>query len=637
MMAFDAGVGRAAGDPGNTRVFALLDDCAPGEASADAPVCRSRLYTAFSHERICTDPGRLDALLAEVDADLRTGLHALLLADYEWGVRLQCPAKRTGGGALRILLFRELRRLFPEQVAAWLQQQDDGRADPGVAGIANVRSSVTRDAFDDAITRIHAALHDGDSYQVNYTYRLAFEMFGSAPALYRRLRARQPVSFGALLALPDGTHVLSLSPELFVEHRGGTIVARPMKGTAPRENEAQLDARQARALATDDKNRAENLMIVDLLRNDLGKIARTGSVRVPALFAVEPYASVWQMTSTVHARVRDEIRFADVLRALFPCGSITGAPKVRTMALIESIETTPRGLYTGAIGWLDTPADAHTLGDFCLSVAIRTLVLEPRSAPDMGVDVRAGTFGVGAGIVLDSVAHDEYFECALKARFLTEADPGFQLFETMYATRDGVRHVDLHVARIERSAHYFGFPFEASVFAARLAKDCAALTPGGAYRMRATLRKDGVIDVSAAPLLPLAPSPVRVLLADDHGMAAPDPDDPLLRHKTTCRNAYDQAWRLAETHHAFDLLFFNRRGELTEGGRSTVFVQIDGRWVTPPLASGVLPGVMRSVLLADPAWQAIERPITRADFERRDALVVCNALRGAMPAQLLRR
>ncbi|CBW73971.1 Para-aminobenzoate synthetase component I (EC 2.6.1.85) / 4-amino-4-deoxychorismate lyase (EC 4.1.3.38) [Mycetohabitans rhizoxinica HKI 454] len=636
MMAADAGAGRAAGNPDSTRVFALLDDCVPGEALADAPACRSRLYTAFSHERTCTDPGRLDAVLAEVDADLRTGLHALLLADYEWGVRLQCPAKQSGGGALRILLFRELRRLSSEQVAAWLQQQDGGRADPGVAGIANVRSSVTRDAFDDAITRIHAALRDGDSYQVNYTYRLAFEMFGSAPALYRRLRARQPVPFGALLALPDGTHVLSLSPELFVEHRGGTIVARPMKGTASRANDKQLDARQARALAADEKNRAENLMIVDLLRNDLGKIARTGSVRVPALFALEPYASVWQMTSTVHARVRDEIGFADVLRALFPCGSITGAPKVRTMALIESIETTPRGLYTGAIGWLDPAADARPLGDFCLSVAIRTLVLEPRSTSGMGANVQAGTLGVGAGIVLDSVAHDEYLECALKARFLTEADPGFQLFETMYATREGVRHEALHVARVERSARYFGFPFEAGVFAARLAKACAALAPGGAYRMRATLRKDGVIDVSAAPLLPLAPGPVRVMLAADHGMAAPYPDDPLLRHKTTCRDAYDRAWRLAETHHAFDLLFFNRRGELTEGGRSTVFVRIDGRWVTPPLASGVLPGVMRSVLLADPAWQAIEQPITRADFERRDALVVCNALRGVMPAQLLR-
>jgi para-aminobenzoate synthetase/4-amino-4-deoxychorismate lyase len=255
----------------------------------------------------------------------------------------------------------------------------------------------------------------------------------------------------------------------------------------------------------------------------------------------------------------------------------------------------------------------------------------------MGADVRAGTLGVGAGIVLDSVAHDEYLECALKARFLTEVDPGFQLFETMYATREGVRHAGLHVARIERSARYFGFRFDVDVFAARLAQACAALAPDGAYRMRATLRKDGAIDVSAAPLPSLAAGPVRVMLASDHGIAAPDPGDPLLRHKTTCRNTYDRAWQLAQNHHAFDLLFFNRFGELTEGGRSTVFVRIDGRWVTPPLASGVLPGVLRSVLLADPVWQAIERPITRADFERRDALIVCNALRGTMPAQLLRR
>ncbi|KAG0164020.1 hypothetical protein DFQ28_001322 [Apophysomyces sp. BC1034] len=575
-------------------------------------------------------------MLAELDNDLRAGLHALVLADYEWGVRLH--RARAGDGALRVLLFRQLRFLSAVQVAAWLRQQDGGRADPGVAGIANLRCSVARDAFDDAIARIHAALRDGDSYQVNYTYRLAFDMFGSAPALYRRLRACQPVPFGALLALPDGTHVLSLSPELFVEHRGGAIVARPMKGTAARADDAELDARHACALAADDKNRAENLMIVDMLRNDLGRIAQTGSVRVPALYTVEPYASVWQMTSTVQAHLRDGIRFADVLRALFPCGSITGAPKIRTMELIESIETTPRGLYTGAIGWLDRPVDKRMLGDFCLSVAIRTLVLEPEltgGAAGADTGMRTGTIGVGAGIVLDSIAQDEYCECTLKASFLTGADPGFQLFETMYATRDGVRHAALHAARIERSARYFDFRFDSGAFDARLAAACATLVPDVAHRMRVTLHKDGAVEVSASLLKPLTASPVGVMLAADHGIAAANPNDPLLQHKTTCRDAYDRAWRLAQAHRAFDMLFFNRCGELTEGARTNVFVRIDGRWITPPLASGVLPGVMRAVLLADPAWQAIEQPVTRAAFERRDALVVCNALRGAMPAQLL--
>lgn len=618
--------------PDSSHVFALLDDCAGHGVPAQADARRSRLYTAFSHERACTDPGQLDSMLAELDRDLCAGLHALVLADYEWGVRLQSPHARVSGGSLRILLFHELRALSDTQVHAWLQQQDGGRPEPSVAGIANVRSSVERDAFDEAMARIHAALRDGESYQVNYTYRLAFDMFGSALALYRRLRARQPVPFGALLRLPDGTHVLSLSPELFIAHRSGTIVSRPMKGTMAREHDAELDARRARTLANDDKNRAENLMIVDLLRNDLGRIAQTGTVRVPALFTVEPYASVWQMTSTVQARVREGTRFGHVLRALFPCGSITGAPKIRSMELIGSIETTPRGLYTGAIGWLDRPAGDRTLGDFCLSVAIRTLVLAPQ--PTTGASLCTGTIGVGAGIVLDSVAHDEYRECALKASFLTGADPGFQLLETMYATCEGVRHVDLHTARLERSARYFGFRFDARAFAARLAAACAALVPDAAYRMRATLHKDGTIQLSTSPLLALAAGRVCAMLADEHGIAAPNPDDPLLRHKTTCRDTYDRAWRFAQAHHAFDMLFFNRRGELTEGGRSNVFVRIDGRWITPPLASGVLPGIMRTVLLADPAWQAIEQPVTRAAFERREALVLCNALRGAMPAEL---
>ena len=673
--AVSAGPGTRAARDG---VFALLDDCGAYPAAGHAG--RSRLYTGFSHERVCHDPARLDAMLADVECDQRAGLHALVLADYEWGVRLQrarrddaharttgadgtaparrldVPTERDGSGrnapgaardgagavhdaALRVLLFRECALLSPSDASAWLQRQDDGRVEPGVAGVANLRASIARDAFDDAIARIHDALRDGESYQVNYTYRLSFDTFGSPVSLYRRLRARQPVAFGALLALPDGRWVVSLSPELFVAHRDGTIVARPMKGTAARHDDARLDAERARTLAADPKNRAENVMIVDLLRNDLGRIAETGTVRVPALFSVEPYASVWQMTSSVEARLRRGTRFADVLRALYPCGSITGAPKIRTMELIESIETTRRGLYTGAIGWLDKPRDGGSIGDFCLSVAIRTCTLEP-AAPTHGTGgphaPRRGTMGVGAGIVLDSVAADEYAECALKASFLTGADPGFALFETMFATRDGVRHAELHLARLARSARYFGFEFDAQAIRARIAAQCAQLASNVPHRMRLALHKHGGLELTSSPLAPLAGERVAVLLAGDCGLPALDASDPLLAHKTTCRELYDRAWRAAEAQGAFDMLFFNGQGELTEGGRSNVFVRIDGRWVTPPLAAGVLPGVMRAVLLADPSWHAVERPVTRAEFERRDALVVCNALRGAMPADVVR-
>ncbi|MDN7476083.1 aminodeoxychorismate synthase component I [Burkholderia multivorans] len=618
-------------DGNGSASFALLDDC-----DSTASARSSRLYSGFVRERVCTDPARLDALDAALAQDLRDGLHAVVVGDYEFGRNLQ--RAQPGHAPLRFLLYARCERLSRAEVDAWLAAQD-GADTPSIAGVAHVRKSVTRDAFGAAIAAVHDALRAGDSYQINYTYRLNFDVFGTPLALYRRLRARQPVRYGALIALPDGAWVVSCSPELFVEKHGELLRARPMKGTAPRSVDPQQDAASAAFLANDPKNRAENVMIVDLLRNDVSRIARTGTVRVPALFSVEPYASVWQMTSTVEAGWRDGTTFADMLRALFPCGSITGAPKHKTMQLIDAIETTPRGLYTGTIGWLDAPREpAAACGDFCLSVAIRTLTLDapPASAP-AGDDRRRGTMGVGAGIVLDSVAADEYAECELKARFLTDADPGFQLFETTCATRaDGIRHVDRHLARLQRSADAFGFRFDADALRRAIDARCAALDGDGPYRMKLSLAKDGTFDIVAAALKPLPAGPVRVWLAADHGFAPTRANDALLLHKTTRRADYDRAWQAAEALGGFDMLFVNERGELTEGGRSNLFVKLDGQWVTPPLASGVLPGVMRAVLLDDPAFGAVERIVTRDDLARAQALLLTNALRGALDAVLMK-
>jgi para-aminobenzoate synthetase/4-amino-4-deoxychorismate lyase len=674
-------------------VFALLDDC-------DATAARrsSRLYTQFVHERVCADAAQLDAVCEAVSGDLRRGLHAVVLGDYEFGRQLvlergvgasplripqgaalpassqqssQLDQTQRGDATLRFLLFEQCAKLSRDEADAWLRQRDGGTAQPSVAGTAGVRASVGPAQFEAAIDAIHDALRIGDSYQVNYTHRLWFDVFGTPAALYRRLRARQPVPYGALIALPGDRWVLSCSPELFVEKAGTTLRARPMKGTAPRTPDDPVADRQAAEfLANDPKNRAENVMIVDLLRNDLSRVAETGSVKVPALFSVEPYASVWQMTSTVEARLRARTSFADVLRALFPCGSITGAPKHRTMQLIETLESTPRGLYTGAIGWLDggwvgsasavsaavgsaatssgadaadpsatstapdpsTPAH-NACGDFCLSVAIRTLTLD---APATGERTRHGSMGVGAGIVLDSVAADEYAECQLKAHFLTDADPGFELFETMYATREaGVRHLARHLGRLAASAAWFGFRLDEAALRAGIDAQCDSLLAETPHRVRLALDKSGAVQISAALLTPLPDGEVGLLLAPDHGFAATEASDALLHHKTTRRAEYDRGWRSAEALGAFDTLFFNERGELTEGGRSNVFVKLAGRWWTPPLSSGVLPGVMRGVLLEDKVLNAAERVLTREDVLNAEALLVCNALRGAVPARLL--
>ncbi|MDN7561486.1 bifunctional anthranilate synthase component I family protein/class IV aminotransferase [Burkholderia orbicola] len=635
--------------------FALLDDC-----DSTASARSSRLYSGFVRECVCTDPAQLDAIDAALAQDLRDGLHAVVVGDYAFGRNLQ--RAQPGHAPLRFLLYARCERLSRDEVDAWLAQQDGGGT-PSIAGVAHVAKSVSRDAFDAAIGAVHDALRAGDSYQVNYTYRLNFDVFGTPLALYRRLRARQPVRYGALIALPGGAWVVSCSPELFVEKQGDVLRARPMKGTAPRSADPGEDAAAAAFLASDPKNRAENVMIVDLLRNDVSRIARTGTVKVPALFSVEPYASVWQMTSTVEAGWRDGTTFAQMLRALFPCGSITGAPKYKTMELIDAIESTPRGLYTGAIGWLDAPKDeagqagaaasggVAGCGDFCLSVAIRTLTLDAVEGDGDGDDTddtddtdgtgtatvgrRRGTMGVGAGIVLDSVAADEYAECELKARFLTDADPGFQLFETTAATRaDGIRHLDRHLARLQRSADAFGFRFDADALRREIDARCAALDGDGPYRMKLALAKDGTFDITAAPLKPLPAGPVGVLLACEHGFAPTRASDALLLHKTTRRAEYDRAWQAAEALGGFDMLFVNERGEVTEGGRSNLFVKLDGQWVTPPLASGVLPGVMRGVLLDDPAFGAVERVVTRDDLARAQGLLLTNALRGALDAVL---
>ena len=604
--------------------FALLDDA----SASDPQHARSRLYTGHQRTLTCIDAAQWPALLADMQADLARGLYAVPVLSYELGGHLLgIDAHRLDGPLAQVLLFDSCTHLSPPEVAAWLAAQDDtvkgSESDQSPAGIARIDANVDQAEFTRALGVIHDYIEAGHTYQVNYTYRLRFDAFGSVFALYARLRARQPVPYGALVGLCDGGAIVSLSPELFVRHAQGELVTRPMKGTAPASDHPADNARRATALSLDPKNRAENLMIVDLLRNDLGRIAVTGSVEVPALFDVQRYSSVLQMTSTVRAQLRPDASLEELFGALYPCGSITGAPKRRTMEIIRELEPAARGVYTGAIGWFDPPAGGRTIGDFCLSVPIRTLALGPISG-----GVRRGEMGVGAGIVFDSDAQDEYAECQLKARFLTGLPNEFTIFETMHASPEqGCRHRAQHLARMRASAHYFGFAFDGAEQALDAA--CAALPPG-VSRLRFALSGDGTFTTHSAPLTELA-QPVRVMQAGQTWS-----DDVFLRHKTSIRSAYDRAWRAAEAQGGFDALFFNERGELTEGGRSNVFVNIDGRWCTPPLACGVLPGIMRAAILADPAWNAMERVITRDMLTAASDVMVCNALRGPLKATLVR-
>lgn len=600
--------------------FALLDDSRSQQASC-------RLFTGFERELRCTDAVELESLFAQLESAIASGCHAVGMFDYELGAQMQgIAAWPNGSGHARILLFRNCQILASDQVDQWLAINQSG-APSGVAGLV---PDVTQKEFDQAISRIQDYIAAGDTYQINYTYRWRFQAYGLPLDLYARLRARQPVPYGALIACPDGSSVLSLSPELFVRHEQGRLTAQPMKGTAPASGDSSIDAERAQALAADEKNRAENLMIVDLLRNDLGKIARLGTVSVPRLFEVSRFSSVLQMTSTVEAECDEVLNLTQIFQALFPCGSITGAPKRRTMQIVRELEAAPRQLYTGAIGWFE-PAPAHRrLGDFCMSVPIRTLLLDAPSTTARTLGIRDGQLGVGAGIVYDSVAQDEYAECRLKAGFLLKLAPEFSLIETMRATREhGIPLLELHLARLSNSASYFGIPCDVEAIRTYLEKELALFEVGRVMRVRLLLAPDGNFTLTKAEL-PKISEIVAVLLAED----VVDQADLFLRHKTTQREQYDAAIRAAEAQGAFDQLFFNQYGELTEGARSSVLLRFGREWFTPPLDCGVLPGVMRQQILADPKWACRERIITREDLFSADEIVLCNALRGVLKAVL---
>ena len=520
--------------------------------------------------------------------------------NYELGYLFEPTAAPSGWRPAPVLplsrfwRFASCRTLDRQGAEAWLAKHLDGlSADRLQAGIGGLQFGLTQPAYLAAVSRIRDYIAAGDCYQVNFTFPLRFHWFGDALALYADLRQRQPVRYGGVVVDGAGA-IVSLSPELFVERRGETLTMRPMKGTAPRCESPQHLLRSA-------KNRAENLMIVDLLRNDLGKVAAKGSVRVDALFDIEAYPTLWQMVSQVSATVPDG-DLGTVLPALFPCGSITGAPKVRAMQIAGELETGARGLYTGALGWL-APG-----GDFRLNVAIRTLELAADGT---------GTLGVGSGIVADSEASAEWQECLLKARFLTDLDPGLLLIETLRCEAGHYPRLESHLARLRASAAWFGFACDA--FAAR--RQLAAQPADGVYRVRLTLSKGGEIAVSSQLLPPAPPGPRFALLAE----RAIRSDDPLRRHKTTARSRYDAALAgIASRPELFDVVFLNERGEVAEGARSNVFVERAGVLLTPPVSSGALPGVLRADLIA--AGRAREAVLVPSDLD--GGFFLGNALRG---------
>ena len=471
--------------------------------------------------------------------------------------------------------------------------------------------SVDRSDYNDAITRIKDYIANGETYQVNYTFRLHAPFTVDAWPFFLRIASAQQASYAAYI--DTGRYaVCSASPELFFCLDGCTLTARPMKGTAPRGLTLIEDKDRAEWLYHSEKNRAENVMIVDMVRNDLGRIASTGSVNVSSLFDIERYPTVWQMTSTVTAESNASL--SEIMRALFPCASITGAPKPHTTKIIAELETAPRNIYTGCVGFIAPERKAQ------FSVAIRTVLVDR--------ELKQAEYGVGGGIVWDSSSSEEYEECQVKALVLMKSPVEFSLLETMLWTPDeGYFLLDYHLRRVCGSADYFGIPTSVEHILGTLKKNEESLFRQ-TYKVRMLISRDGSISCESAHMDDTARAQsVRLRLAS----ATVDSSDPFLYHKTTNRDIYNSAKIMS--HDCDDTLLWNNHGEITETTIANIVVRLDGELVTPPISCGLLPGTYRAWLID--RKEVREKIVTVDDIRRCDSLYVINSVRKMREAVLL--
>ncbi len=584
-----------------TENFALIDD-------ATWPNRGALLLTGAVGLVEARAPDEVAPALAAIDVAVARGLIAAGYCAYELGYvfepRLLPLLPETGRPLLRFHLFRTQERLSARARTRWLMERVQG---PAVSG--EVSAGLTAAAHRAKVARVRELIGDGDVYQVNLTFKLRGAA-GDPFATYLALREKARAGACAFLRFAD-EDVLSLSPEQFFAVHGRHISARPMKGTVARAPDLAGDAVRRRELVADEKQRAENLMIVDLLRNDLARVAETGSVQVSDLFTVETYPRFHTLTSGIEATLREPAALARLLPALFPCGSVTGAPKIRAMEIIREVEDEPRGVYCGAVGYAAPDRMAF-------NVAIRTLTLR---------DGRS-EMGVGGGIVWDSEPDSEYAECLLKARFLVDAEEPFRLIETMRWSPDGGFHlIERHMRRLEASARYFGFLFDGRAIRRALAGVVTGLD--GLQRVRLTLGVRGDTQVEAAPfVLPAADAAWRYAFA-----AVPvNSGDWRVYHKTTQRAFYDEALAAAEG--CDEVVFVNERGEVTEGSRTNILVERDGVWLTPPLSSGLLDGCLRRELVENGPQRVVESVLRPEDLEG-GKVWFGNALRGLIPGRML--
>ncbi len=537
---------------------------------------------------------------------------------YEWGYCLEPKLnhlllrKAPKGPLLWLGIFKSP-RVWRHSVTDSPKILDDV---PDISSdIGPIKLDVPRDLYMEAVKKIHEYISQGDTYQVNYTVRGRFTFTGNPVDMFLALRANQAVPYGALI-FDSQKWIISMSPELFFKIDKGIIESRPMKGTMARGRTLEEDMVSASWLFNDVKNRAENVMIVDLIRNDIGRISKTGSVCVPNLFLVERYETLLQMTSTIRGSLIEPENWSGIFHALFPCGSVTGAPKIRTMEIIAELESSPRSVYTGAIGFISPSGRA------CFNVAIRTVELAGKK----------GEIGIGSGITIGSDPRMEYDETRLKAAFVKRPFKEFQLIETFrWDPQEGFRFLDLHLERLLASARYFGFKLDLVEIKKALFEHVARENRrnNGVLKVRLLVGRDSSHDIQSEPLVHLE-LPIKAAISS-HRV---DKYDPFFFHKTTRKRPFFQAGlEEAKAKGGTEALFVNQEGMLTEGSYTNLFVEKDGILITPPVDEGLLNGVLRQDLIKN--GRAIEGRIAPQDLQLADNIFVGNSVRGLMKAQLI--
>ncbi len=554
----------------------------------------------------CEETRSINNTLELLDDYIKKGFYAAGFLSYETGLYFQeiDTPKKEAFPFILFGIFENFERISMDKVLFSFGEKENN-----TFSIFNSLYSASENEYTDSIEKIKTHLKDGNTYQVNYTFKYKFDFCGSPLAFFNELWHKQNVPYASFIDTEKWS-ILSLSPELFFNRSGSAITVKPMKGTIKRGKTLEEDAFNRNRLKNSLKNRAENIMIVDLLRNDLGRISKTGTVLPEELFRIEKYDTLYQMTSTIKAELKNNITWKEIFSNIFPSGSVTGAPKKRTMEIIREIEHEPRRIYTGSIGYITPENNA------IFNVSIRTVLIEKAT--------NKGEMGLGSGIIIDSEPRDEYKESILKGSFLTNESSGkFELIETILWESGDYFLLALHLNRLKRSAKYFSFKMIPEKIETALLEKSADFDVYKSYRVRLLLSKNGLFSITYDETSVNKKEILKIAVSDKKT----DKNDVYLFHKTTNRALYNEEYEKYKNEGYFDVIFSNIENEITEGAISNIVILKNNEYFTPPLSSGVLDGVYRKFLFESKTLPLKEKVLYLEDLKNADKIFLINSVR----------